>query len=130
MEKTLKILGIVIVLAVLLALYFTMPYEQAPSVSKETQQQENQTQEEDIIDKYVVKCTTKSGKTMTMDRAKEIALASDCGDRIVGEAFCNADAGTWSIDMIVQRPGCDPSCIVDIETEQAVIDWKCTGIVI
>ena len=128
MEKTLKILGVIVVLAVILGIYFTMPREQAPIVSDQGTQQE--TTEEQVIGEYEVTCTTKSGKIMTMDKAKEIALASDCGDRITDGIFCNSDTGIWLIDMNVQRPGCDPSCIVDIETEQATVDWKCTGIVV
>lgn len=133
MEKTLKILGIIVIVAVLVAIYFTAPVGQVPINSNQQgaqQETQQQAQEEDTVEDDDNTCSTTSGKTMTLGEAKVIALASDCGDRIDVEAVCNPVTGTWWIDMDVQKPGCSPACVVDIETEQAEVNWRCTGLAV
>lgn len=77
-------------------------------------------------------CTTKSGKTMSLSEAKQIAVDGVCG----GEGWpkdthiCNPDTGTWWIDFDYEivKKGCNPACVVDIETKEAKINWRCTGL--
>lgn len=70
-----------------------------------------------------------TGQTMSLTEAKEIALKSECvKDGGLKEAhFCNESSGTWWIDLEIQKEGCAPACVVDITSQQAEINWRCTG---
>jgi hypothetical protein len=124
MEKALIIIGIVAVIAVLIAAFMVTPSVQPSNGSNQQETQENQqeTENEDAV------CTATGGESMSLSQAKEIALASDCGDRLEQTAVCNSGTGTWWIDMSVSKPGCSPACVVNIETAEAEINWRCTGL--
>ena len=74
---------------------------------------------------------TMEGTDFTMDlaRAEELALASECleGAPLL-EAMCNEVTGTWWIDLTLEKSGCSPACVINVETEKAEINWRCTGL--
>jgi hypothetical protein len=75
-------------------------------------------------------CTGLGGASMTIDQAREIAKTSECGDRLKDSAYCNPGTGTWWIDLDLERAGCSPACVVTVDTGQAEINWRCTGLVV
>ncbi len=74
-------------------------------------------------------CTSPEGNSMILEDAKKIALASECVDEgpLTEYYLCNSFTGTWWFDMDVEKAGCNPACVVDIETREAEINWRCTG---
>jgi len=123
MERSLTVLGLilaaVVILAVLLNVFLPV---QTVEPEQEEQQQQQPVENDDTI------CTAATGESMGLAQAKEIALASECGDRIEDSAVCNSVTGTWWIDTSISRPGCSPACVVDIATSEAEINWRCTGL--
>lgn len=79
-------------------------------------------------------CSSQNGETMTFDIAKEIALNSNCskeGILDINKYKCNSYTGTWWMDLEVEdKPLCNPACVVDIETKQVEINWRCTGAIV
>lgn len=104
------------------------------------------------------------GNILTLANAKQIAIDSECGDRLIiqcscpegyvkeGNAcnpecyysepkcltssvscqktyMCNEYTGTWWIDLDIEREGCNPACVINVETRQAEINWRCTGLI-
>lgn len=67
--------------------------------------------------------------TMTLEKAKQIAINSECGDRLKETYVCNENTGTYWIDLNIEREGCNPACVVNFETEKAEINWRCTGLI-
>lgn len=65
--------------------------------------------------------------SMSLSEAKEIAVGSECGDRLKAESFCNSDTGTYWIDLDIEREMCNPACVVNVATREAVINWRCMG---
>jgi hypothetical protein len=78
-----------------------------------------------------VDCISSTGSRMSLSEAQEIAAGSACADTgtLLDEAFCNADTGTWWIDLEPFSPqeGCNPACVVNLETGVAEVNWRCTG---
>ena len=66
---------------------------------------------------------------MTLTEAVEIAKNSKCGDRLKDTYTCNEDTGTWWIDLDIEKEGCNPACVVNVETKEAEINWRCTGVI-
>jgi len=69
---------------------------------------------------------------MSYSEAKSIALSSDCMDEgnITGDnAWCNEGTKTFWFDMDIERPGCNPACVVNVENQTAEINWMCTGLI-
>ena len=68
---------------------------------------------------------------MLLSDAIFIANASDCmlNGTLVATYQCNNDTGTWWIDLdpFEDMPDCNPACVVDIETQEAEINWRCLG---
>ena len=77
-------------------------------------------------------CSTQTGKTMDLNEAIEIATEY-CGSYGVLKQnyVCNEVTGTWWIDIDTYEKNelCNPACVVYIETERAVINWRCTGVI-
>jgi len=68
---------------------------------------------------------------MTIEQAREIAKASECGERLIGGTqFCNNSTKTWWINLDIEKPGCSPACVIDTITHQAEINWRCTGLIV
>jgi hypothetical protein len=75
-------------------------------------------------------CTDKNtGATLSYEDAVSIAEASEClvEGQLKENHFCNEDTGTWWIDLEAEKPGCNPACVVDLNTGTAEINWRCTG---
>ncbi|MCK4808299.1 MAG: hypothetical protein KAS90_01625 [Candidatus Aenigmarchaeota archaeon] len=71
-----------------------------------------------------------TGESMTFDKAKTIAQASVCGAQgnLKDTYMCNDVTGTWWIDLDIEQPGCNPACVINVVTEEAEINWRCTGL--
>ncbi len=85
---------------------------------------DNPTTQETCID-------TKTGAQMTIKEALQIAEDSECGQEgsIKDTYMCNPDTGTWWIDLEIEKEGCNPACVVDIDDKTAEINWRCTGVI-
>ena len=59
--------------------------------------------------------------------AREIAVKSECKDRLDEIEMCNIDTGTWWISLDVKKEGCNPACVVFEESSEVEINWRCTG---
>lgn len=69
---------------------------------------------------------------MSLAEAKEIAEKSNCTKegKLIDDALCNDITGTWWIELDTVKEGCDPACVVDVETKQAEVNWRCTGLLV
>jgi hypothetical protein len=74
---------------------------------------------------------SKTGAKMSYQEADGIALNSECIDRgqLKESHFCNSDTGTWWIELEIERPGCAPACVVDVNAKAAETNWRCTGLI-
>lgn len=70
--------------------------------------------------------------SMTLTEAKTLAQASVCGEQgnILNGANCNEGTKTWWLDFSPKesKSGCNPACVINIETRLAEINWRCTGL--
>jgi len=98
-----------------------------------------------IMESYPPKCAIPGGPTftenscqykkgedifiLTISDAKSIAINSECGNRLKETYMCNNYTGTYWIDLDIDEPGCNPACVIDLETRQAEINWRCTGLI-
>lgn len=96
-----------------------------------------------ILESYPRQCKTPDDKTfveehctkketheiLTLADAKQIAINSECGDRFKETYVCNEETGTWWIDLDIEKEGCNPACVVNLETKEAEINWRCTGLI-
>ncbi len=76
-------------------------------------------------------CSSPSGTQMDLTTAQQIAQ-SQCSDGQLAASYsCNSTTGTWWLDFTPDQPksGCNPACVVNIETGQAEINWRCTGLI-
>lgn len=71
------------------------------------------------------------GTTMTLEQAQEIGNQYGCSDigSYKNSNFCNTYTNKWWIDIEPnnQRPLCNPACVVDLETNTAKVDWRCSN---
>ena len=74
---------------------------------------------------------SKTQVIMTWEEAKIIAEKSYCvSEGTLGVNYmCNPITGTFWIDLNVEKPGCLPACVIDINTKIASINWRCTGLI-
>lgn len=78
--------------------------------------------------------SNKTGRSMDLKEAENIAQR-DCGDAgvidINKEQNCNRITGTWWLGLYPKEPkqGCNPACVVNIDTEKAEVNWRCTGLI-
>jgi len=98
-----------------------------------------------VMESYPPQCAVPGGPTFTEDScqyekgedifiltisdAKSIAKKSECGDRLKETYICNEFTGTYWIDLDIEKEGCNPACVVDLETREAEINWRCTGLI-
>jgi hypothetical protein len=66
---------------------------------------------------------------MTLEQARAIAEGSSCVAEgpLTGDAFYNANTGTWWLDLDIEKEGCNPACVVKVVDQSAEINWRCTG---
>ena len=71
-----------------------------------------------------------TGNQMTREEAIQIAEASNCVAEgpLLETVQCNSLTGTWWLDLDIEREGCMPACVVDINDKTAEINWRCTGL--
>ena len=78
-------------------------------------------------------CVSPAGKAMSAFDAMRIAIKGECGNRLMDpyleHSFCNENTGTWWIDLDLEKEGCSPACVVNIDTEESEINWRCTGLI-
>jgi len=76
---------------------------------------------------FVEESCQSNGIILTLADAKQIAK-DECGE--IEETYvCNEFTGTYWIDLVLEKPGCNPACVVDLETREAEINWRCTGVI-
>ena len=75
-------------------------------------------------------CTkTESGETMRWREAKQFAeAASECAN-LTQTRTCNAETGTWWIDLDIEMEGCAPACVINVVNGSAEVNWRCTGLI-
>ncbi len=68
---------------------------------------------------------------MPITEAIQIAQSSACAAEgaLKTTRMCNEGTKTWWLDLDISRPGCAPACVVNAETRQAEINWRCTGLI-
>ncbi|MEW5996032.1 MAG: hypothetical protein AB1657_00345 [Candidatus Micrarchaeota archaeon] len=71
-----------------------------------------------------------TGKSISLARAINISLGSICmniGSLDATHYVCNTDAGTWWLDINPAAPmeGCNPACVVNVNSETADVNWRC-----
>ena len=71
-----------------------------------------------------------TGAKLSYEEAVQIAQNSECAQQgqLKPEHFCNENTGTWWIDLTIEKPGCSPACVVDVNKGTAEINWRCTGL--
>lgn len=72
-----------------------------------------------------------TGAEMSYADAVSVAQQSECVQEgtLTESRVCNETTGTWWIDLNIEKPGCNPACVVDIGARSAEINWRCTGLV-
>jgi hypothetical protein len=72
-----------------------------------------------------------TGAEMSYIEAVRLAQQSTCAQEggLTEARACNPGTGTWWIDMDIERPGCEPACVIDVNTRTAEVNWRCTGLV-
>lgn len=65
---------------------------------------------------------------LSLSEAKEIAILGECGNKLKDIYICNEVTGTWWINLDIEKEGCNPACVIDVETKIAEINWRCTGL--
>lgn len=73
---------------------------------------------------------TTNSEPMSEKRARSIAETSESvNDGALKEnALYNENSKTWWIDLNIDKPGCNPACVV-YEDETVEINWRCTGLI-
>lgn len=68
---------------------------------------------------------------LSYQEAVRIAQGSECLDQgqLKKTRVCNENTGTWWIDLDIDKPGCNPACVVDVSRRTAEVNWRCTGLV-
>ncbi|MBN1923869.1 MAG: hypothetical protein JW791_03870 [Nanoarchaeota archaeon] len=78
-------------------------------------------------------CTSDdTGNTMSIEQAVNLMKLGECaGAKMNGDYYCNSFTGTWWIDIeTVNTPsGCNPACVVSVDTGETSINWRCTGLI-
>ena len=76
------------------------------------------------------KATSEVPEPMSEKGARSIAETSECikDGALKDNAFYNENSKTWWIDLDIDKPGCNPACVV-YEDETVEINWRCTGLI-
>jgi len=107
------------------------PTNQATEIIEERPTQTTNDGDGEGIDELQICRDEETGSFLSYDEAVEIARDSTCTaeGQLTEIAYCNGVTGTWWIDMEVEKPGCAPACVVDVNSGTAEINWRCTGLV-
>ncbi|CAG0999327.1 hypothetical protein METP3_03188 [Methanosarcinales archaeon] len=78
--------------------------------------------------------SNETGKKMSLSEAREIAKNSVIGDQgtLKDTYSCNESTSTWWIDMkpTIEQYACNPAYVVNINTKEVEINWRCTEAII
>ncbi|KPQ41156.1 MAG: hypothetical protein MPEBLZ_04295 [Candidatus Methanoperedens nitroreducens] len=78
--------------------------------------------------------SNETGKKMSLSEAREIAKNSVIGDQgtLKDTYSCNESTSIWWIDMkpTIEQYACNPAYVVNINTKEVEINWRCTEAVI
>jgi len=66
---------------------------------------------------------------MSLDEAKSIARKGECGWNFKDTYSCNETTKTWWIDLDIDKPTCNPACVVNTDTKESEINWRCRGLI-
>ena len=86
------------------------------------------TAEEELTDMSV--CYSPNGNKMIYEDALKRAEAGCEDGKLSDEHFCNSSTGTWWIGFAPNevKEGCNPACVVFVDTGETEINWRCTGL--
>lgn len=72
-----------------------------------------------------------TGEQLTLSDALQIAQNSECGQQgeLLESWLCNQNTGTWWIDLDIDKPDCNPACVIKVTSQEAEINWRCTGLI-
>ena len=86
---------------------------------------------------FVLSCSTdiKTGdqycNNMRLSQAYNLAENNDCiVEGLTDQYICNENTKTWWINLETEKEGCSPACVINTETEDVEINWRCTGLVV
>jgi len=76
-------------------------------------------------------CYSENGSSMNYAKAREIAVENCKDGKLLDSHICNPNSGTWWIDFTPDLPkeGCNPACVVFVDTQATEINWRCTGLI-
>lgn len=76
-------------------------------------------------------CVSQNGVQMNYEEAVKIAEENCKEGSLKDEYFCNDYTGTWWIEFTPDevKEGCNPACVVSVETKKAEINWRCIGLI-
>jgi len=96
------------------------------------QEQENNSGQTELVDLEQICFKKDTTFSMSIKEAEEISKNSECKEQgnLLDFYICNEITGTWWIELETEKEGCNPACVVDVETKEAVINWRCTGLLI
>lgn len=72
-----------------------------------------------------------TGASMPITEAMQIAKDTCKDGTLKDTRVCNEGTATWWIDFqpTSAKQGCNPACVVNVDTKQAEINWRCTGLI-
>ncbi|HPW39786.1 MAG TPA: hypothetical protein PK619_03720 [bacterium] len=63
-----------------------------------------------------------------VDIANQTAACTQVG-AIKSDCNCNQGTGTCWLDIEGEHQGCAPACVINVDTREAEVNWRCTGAV-
>jgi serpin B len=75
-------------------------------------------------------CTDRETQaSMSLERAMQLATDSECSQegQLAETGVCNDDTGAWWIDLKMDKPGCNPACVINLNDDSVEISYRCTG---
>ncbi len=129
MNKIIPILSVTLILLAGIFILMNPNINRIDLQSDEKINNETSTTDDEIIDDELIDDETSS--LMTLEEAREIAENSHCvdGGDLEGTHTYNSITGTYWFDLSIESEGCNPACVVDVNTRMASINWRCTGLI-
>ncbi len=118
-----------LVLLILIILVVLSLFKNSKKVALE---QENNPSQIELVNLEQICFKKDTTFSMSIKEAEEISKNSECKEQgnLLDSYICNEITGTWWIELETEKEGCNPACVVDVETKEAVINWRCTGLLI
>lgn len=70
--------------------------------------------------------------TLSQNVAYQVATQKCTDGKVLSKnAFYNENSKTWWFEFAPNEPkeGCNPACVVFVETNEVEINWRCTGLI-